>query len=85
MAEENEHIQKLIAARDRQIEDRRNAAAALTEKYTRGHTEDMREAFVKIQDTIEAIERAIAHEEFIASKGSRSSWPIAIGFRSVER
>lgn len=42
MAEENEHFQKLIAARDRQIEDRRNAAAALTKKYTRGHTEDMR-------------------------------------------
>jgi hypothetical protein len=85
MAEENKYIQKLITARDRQIEDRRNSAAALTEKYTRGHTEDMREAFVKIQDTIEAIERAIAHEEFIASEWSRSSWPMAIGFRSVER
>jgi hypothetical protein len=38
MAEETEHIQKLIAARDRQIGDRRNAAAALTEKYSHGHT-----------------------------------------------
>jgi hypothetical protein len=85
MAEENEYIQKLITARNRQIEDRRNSAAALTEKFTRGHTEDVREAFVKIQDTIEAIERAIAHEQFIAGEGSRSSWPTAIGFRSIER
>ena len=31
--------------------------------YERGETERMREAFINIQNTIEAIERAIEHEE----------------------
>jgi hypothetical protein len=80
MTEANEHIQNLIAARDTELEHRRGAAKELAKTYTRGHTENMREAFDKIQDSIEAIERAIAHEEFIASKETRSSWPNRIGF-----
>ncbi len=63
MAQENEHIRKLIAARDREVEQRRNIADALAQAYERGETERMREAFINIQNTIEAIEHAIEHEE----------------------
>ena len=63
LAQENEHIRKLIAARDREVEQRRNIADALAKAYERGETERMREAFINIQNTIEAIERAIEHEE----------------------
>ena len=63
LTEENEHIRKLIAARDREVQQRRNTADALAQAYGRGETERMREAFINIQNTIEAIERAIEHEE----------------------
>ncbi len=33
MAQENEHIRKLIAARDREVEQRRNIADALAQAY----------------------------------------------------
>jgi hypothetical protein len=67
MTQENEHIRKLIAARDREVAQRRDVAGALGENYKRGHTENMRMAFISIQNTIEAIDRAIAHENYIAS------------------
>ena len=67
MAQENEHIRKLIAARDREVEQRRNVADALAKAYERGETERMREVFINLQNTIEAIERAIQHEEKLAS------------------
>jgi hypothetical protein len=57
MAQDNEYVQKLIAARDREVTHRRDIAEALAEKHNRGDTENMREAFIKIQDVIEAIER----------------------------
>ena len=63
MAQENEHIRKLIEARDRQVEQRRNLADALGQPYERGETEGLRQAFIIVQSTIEAIERAIEHEE----------------------
>jgi hypothetical protein len=63
MAQENEHIRKLIEARDRQVEQRRAIADALAQPYERGETEGVRQAFIIIQTTIEAIERAIDHEE----------------------
>ena len=71
MAEENEHIKKLIAARDREIAQRRDVAGALGEAYKRGHTENMRQVFIDIQNTIEAIDRAIAHEKLIAESPGR--------------
>jgi hypothetical protein len=63
MAQDNEHIRKLIAARDREVEQRRNVADALAQAYERGETERMREVFINLQNTIEAIERAIQHEK----------------------
>jgi hypothetical protein len=47
MAQDNEHVQKLIAARDREVTHRRGIAEALAEKHDRGDTENMREAFTK--------------------------------------
>ena len=60
MAKENEYIRTLIAARVRELGHRREAAKALAKDYAPGDSEYMRETFVKIQETIEAIERAIA-------------------------
>ena len=39
MTQENEHIRILIAARGREIEQRRNAAKTLAQQYVRGDTE----------------------------------------------
>jgi hypothetical protein len=47
MAQDNEHVQRLIAARDREVARRRDIAERLAEKHDRGDTENMREAFIK--------------------------------------
>ena len=66
MAQGNEHVQALVAARERELEHRRDVAKVLAEKYNRGHTEKW-ELFINIQSTIEAIDRALADEERLAS------------------
>ena len=66
MAQDNEDVQKLIAARDREVTHRRDIAKTLAEKHDRGDTENLREGFIKIQNVIEAIERAIQHEKMLA-------------------
>jgi hypothetical protein len=68
MQQQNEHITRLVAARDRLVEERRGLAIELGKPYerTRGHdTEDIRDAFVKLQAVIDAVERAIAHEAHV--------------------
>jgi hypothetical protein len=80
MAQDNEHAQKLIAARDRQVTHRRDIAKALAEQQNRGDAEDLLEAFLKIQAGVEAIERAIWHERYIADPKSEPFSPF--GFRS---
>ena len=77
MAQDNEYVQKLIAARDREVTHRRDIAEALAEKHNHGDTESMREAF---QDLIEAIERAVWHERYIVDPKSEPFSPF--GFRS---
>jgi hypothetical protein len=67
MATENEHIEKLIAARDKEVADRRDVAAAMAAQHQRGHAEDMREAIILIQNAIEATDRAIADEQRMAN------------------
>jgi hypothetical protein len=42
---------------------RRQIADALGEDYKRGHTENMRDQLVNLQNTIEAIDRALADED----------------------
>jgi hypothetical protein len=68
MAQKNEHIKNLTAARDREVLHRREVAGALAQKYDRAHTEI---TFISIQNTIDAIDRAIADERLILSRGRR--------------
>jgi hypothetical protein len=80
MAEESKPINTLITARDKLVEERRALAVVMALGYRRrrtdeSHTNDMREAFIGIQTTIEAIDRAIAHEKLITS-GSPDSFVV---------
>ena len=79
MAQDNEYVRKLIAARDREVTHRRDIVEALAKKHNRGDTENMREAFIKIQDVIEAIERAVWHEKYIADQKSEPFSPFGFG------
>lgn len=79
MVQDNEHVQRLIAARDREVAHRRDLVGRLAEKHDRGDTENMREAFIKIQDAIEAIERAVRHERYIAGQKSEPFSPFGFG------
>jgi hypothetical protein len=72
MAEESNPINALTTARNKLVEERRALTVAMALGYGRRRTDnsqtnDMREAFIGIQNTIEAIERAIAHERLITS------------------
>jgi len=77
MANDSEHVATLKAAREQQIAARRHLAAALGEPYKRGgEPERLRESFIDVQATIEAIDRALAHEQRL-SDGTTST---AAGF-----
>jgi hypothetical protein len=70
MAEESNPINALTTARNKLVEERRVLAVAMVlgrRRTDNSQTNDMREAFIGIQNTIEAIERAIAHERLITS------------------
>jgi hypothetical protein len=67
MDNENAHLKQLFAAREKEIGRRREIASALAAKYKKGYTENMGKLFTEIENTIEAIERAIEHEKFMAS------------------
>jgi hypothetical protein len=70
MDQDNEHIKKLIAARETAVIERRTAAEALSRPYDRFQAENMKGTFITVQATIEAIDRALADERQIASKPS---------------
>ena len=74
MAQENGHLKKLAAARERMIHDRRALADALASDYKGGHTEQMGDNFIIAQNAIEAIDRAMAHEALIARERPDPSW-----------
>lgn len=74
MVQDNEHVQRLIAARDREVARQRDLVQRLAEKHDRGDTENIREAFIKIQ-VIEAIERAVWHERDISGQKSEPFSP----------
>jgi hypothetical protein len=52
MTEDNEHVQMLIAARDREVTHRRGVVEALAEKHDREDTQHLRDVFIKIQDVM---------------------------------
>ena len=56
MDQENEHIKKLIVARERMIQDRRNLADALASEYKGGHTERMRDSFIVAQNAVNGLD-----------------------------
>jgi hypothetical protein len=64
----NEHIRTLITARDKEVADRRDVANAMAAQHQRGHADDLRESIVRIQNAIEAIDRALADENRLASR-----------------
>ena len=55
-------VDALIRAREKLIEQRRNLAASLGGDYQRGHTDDRRSQFIEVQQTLEAVDRAIEDE-----------------------
>ena len=57
------------------VKARREVAVTLTENFRRGHTEDVRDLFIRLQDTIEAIDRAILDEERIATNDKEPEIP----------
>jgi hypothetical protein len=61
-AEENEHVRKLNEARALAVKARREAVDELTASYKRKHAENKQDVLIKLQNTIEAIDRAIADE-----------------------
>jgi len=76
MAEESNPINALTTARNKLVEERRVFAVAMVlgrRRTDNSQTNDMREAFLNIQATIEAIERALVHEKSIANAPQESS------------
>jgi hypothetical protein len=57
----HDHVKTLSVAKDRLVENRRNLSAALA-KTDGANIGDMRDKFVSIQQTIEAIDRAMLDE-----------------------
>jgi hypothetical protein len=73
MADESDPIKTLTAARDRMVQERRGLAVAIALGYRRRrsddpHTNETREAFIAVQNLIEAIDRAIACEKATISR-----------------
>src|SRR5271166_4886750 len=66
MAEQ--YVEQLAAARERVVADRRGLAAEVAGPYERGRHEQWRR-MIEIQDTIDAIDRAITDERNIKEKG----------------
>ncbi len=72
MADETDPIKSLATARQKLIEERRGLAVAIALGYRRRrnddpHTNEVRGAFVDVQNLIEAMDRAIAHEKQITN------------------
>jgi hypothetical protein len=79
---DNEHVKALVAARLKTVAERRLIAEALKTDYRRGRSEETLETFVKLQETIEAIDRAIADEERMA-KLDAAGTPPRVGFSGL--
>lgn len=72
MTEDINPTKTLATAREKLIEERRALAVAIALGYRRRrtddpHTNESRTAFIEVQNFIEAVDRAIAHEKSIAS------------------
>jgi hypothetical protein len=73
MAEELNPIKTLATAKEKLIEERRTLAIALALRRRRDeHVDETGRSFINVQDLIEAIERAIAHEKRIKNERPES-------------
>jgi hypothetical protein len=77
MAEQNDPIKILVVAREKLVEERRALSVAMALGYRRrrtddNHTNEMRAAFISIQESLEAIDRAIADEKAMTHEGQAS-------------
>jgi hypothetical protein len=62
VAQENEHLKILAAARGKLIGHRRHVAGEIAEDSRRGFNDDQCNSLVLIQSAIEAVDKAIADE-----------------------
>ncbi len=81
MADDVDPTKTLTTAREKLIEERRALAIAIALGYRRRrsddpHTNESRGAFIDVQNLIEAMDRAIAHEKSIGS-GRSASFAVA--------
>ena len=63
-----EHIESLESLRRQTVEQRRRVVGDLASPKDRGSAQDLREMFIKIQTTLEAIDRALEDERALAEK-----------------
>jgi hypothetical protein len=70
---ENSYLKELRAARAQAVAQRREVTKALSEGYKGSHAENMSTNLITLQNTIEAIDRAIADEERLASEPGGAS------------
>jgi len=73
MPEQGDPIKTLLAARDRLVDERRALTVAIALGYRRRRsdehqTNEMRETFIALQNTIEAISRAIEDERHLPTR-----------------
>ena len=78
MTEDIDPTKTLLTAREKLIDERRALAVAIALGYRRRRTDDpqsneSRVAFIDVQNLIEAIDHAIAHEKLIANGQPASS------------
>ncbi len=76
MADDVDPTKTLLTARDKLIDERRGLAVAIALGYRRRrsddpHVNEAREAFIDVQNLIEAIDRAIADEKSLG--GARAA------------
>lgn len=78
MTDDVDPTKTLTTARDRLVDERRALAITIALGYRRRRTDDpqtneSREAFIDVQNLIEAIDRAIADEKLIGGRRAASS------------
>lgn len=83
MTEDTDPVKALTTARDRMIEERRALTIAIALGYRRrrsddGQANEMRETFIDIQNLVDAMERAIAHEKMMRSGELESPTTLAL-------
>ena len=59
----DDHVAALLRAREKLVRQRRSLATSLGEDQHRGHIDDRRSQFIEVQQTLEAVYRAIDDEQ----------------------